>query len=100
MSLMDDANNAQDPLQHMLDQFLDADDLARLPPVIPLVGDEDDPILLRDSLCRVNGQHGAYKSFALLDMAAHIGSGLPWMGRDTVQGLVIYLVGEGVHGMA
>jgi len=42
---------------------------------------------------------GGFKSFLALDWAAHIATGRPWMGRKTRQEDVLYVVGEGVHGI-
>lgn len=44
------------------------------------------------------GSPGAGKSFLLADMLFHVARGVPYAGRDTLQGPVFYLVGEGVTG--
>jgi hypothetical protein len=45
------------------------------------------------------GPSGAGKTFCALDMAASIASGRAWHGHKVAQGSVIYLAGEGHHGL-
>ena len=52
-----------------------------------------------DSVGMVFGASGTFKSFLVLDMALHIAHGLPWLGRRTKQGPVVYIAGEGQAGM-
>lgn len=68
------------------------DDIEELRPVI-------DGLLYRGTVARINGKPGAMKSFVALDLAGHVGAGMPWIGRDVVQGDVIYLVAEGAGGI-
>jgi hypothetical protein len=42
---------------------------------------------------------GSYKSFIALDFGLCVASGLPWFGRQVVQGGVWYLAGEGHAGL-
>jgi len=56
-------------------------------------------ILDRDSLSAWFGDSEAGKSFLALDRALHIAHGLKWRGRKTRKGFVLYLIGEGKHGM-
>jgi AAA domain-containing protein/bifunctional DNA primase/polymerase-like protein len=49
---------------------------------------------------RINGDPGSGKSLVVLDWAASIGCGVPWMGCDTTRGTVLYVVAEGVEGFA
>jgi hypothetical protein len=41
---------------------------------------------------------GAGKSFIALDWALSIASGVPWLGRATLQAPALYMVGEGNYG--
>jgi hypothetical protein len=41
------------------------------------------------------GGSGSFKSFIALDAGLHVAHGLPWMGRRTRQGPVVYLAAEG-----
>lgn len=52
-----------------------------------------------DSLAYCYGDSEAGKSFLMLDRDLHIAHGLKWCGRKTKQGLVLYLAGEGKHGL-
>lgn len=54
-----------------------------------------DQYIARDSIAWFYGAPGSYKSFILMDMAMHIATGTPWMGRDVDQGPVLWLAAEG-----
>lgn len=41
------------------------------------------------------GGSGSFKSFIALDQCLHVAHGLPWLGRRTRQGQVVYLAAEG-----
>ena len=43
------------------------------------------------------GESNSGKSFLACDMACHIGAGMAWLGRRTVQGAVLYVAGEGAE---
>lgn len=75
-------------------ELLDTDSLSSIPRNEPLV----DEFLYLNTTVRVNGASGAMKSFVMLDLAAHVATGLPWRGRKVKQGTVIYLVAEGAGG--
>lgn len=45
------------------------------------------------------GASGTFKSFIALDAALHVVHGLPWMGRRTEAGPVIYIAAEGGAGL-
>ena len=45
------------------------------------------------------GGSGTFKSFIALDLALHVAHGLPWMGRQTVRGQVLYIAAEGGAGL-
>lgn len=82
-------------LTAMAQELLDSDGLDHLPALEPLVGD----LLFLDSLCRIVGPSGTFKSFVLLDFAGHVGTGKPWHGHHVKQGTVVYLVAEGASGI-
>ena len=46
------------------------------------------------------GGPGTFKSYIALDLALHVARGLPWLGRRTRQGPVIYIAAEGGTGIA
>lgn len=52
-----------------------------------------------DSFARMTGKSRHGKSFVALDIAAHVGQGMPWYGHSTKRGEVIYLAAEGAYGM-
>lgn len=51
------------------------------------------------SIGMVYGGSGTFKSFIALDAALHVAHGLPWMGRRTKQGPVLYIAAEGGSGL-
>lgn len=52
-------------------------------------------VLPAESIGVIFGGSGSFKSFIALDAGLHIAHGLPWLGRRTTQGSVIYLAAEG-----
>ncbi|MFD5862610.1 AAA family ATPase [Streptomyces chartreusis] len=82
-------------VERLLGQLLDTDGLDSIPPLEPLVGD----LLAMNTVARVVGPSGTFKSFVLLDMAGHIGTGMKWHGHYVRQGTVVYLVAEGEQGI-
>jgi len=53
-----------------------------------------------NSLGMIYGASGTGKSHIALSMAAMIANGLPWFDKDTKQGTVLVLAGEGLTGIA
>ncbi|HEY4081662.1 MAG TPA: AAA family ATPase [Burkholderiaceae bacterium] len=56
-------------------------------------------IVPADSIGMLYGGSGTFKSFIALDAALHIAHGLPWMGRRTKPGPVLYIAAEGGGGL-
>ncbi|MEV5429253.1 AAA family ATPase [Streptomyces sp. NPDC052701] len=79
----------------LLGELLDSDGLDKIPPLEPLVGD----LLALNTLARFVGPSGTFKSFVLLDMCGHVGTGRKWHGQYVRQGTVVYLVAEGEQGI-
>ena len=52
----------------------------------------------RAELLVLYGESGSGKSFVVLDMTMAIARGLPWRGRKTRQGRVVYVAAEGAGG--
>lgn len=48
-----------------------------------------------ESIGMMFGGSGTFKSYVALDAGLHVARGLPWLGRRTRQGPVIYLAAEG-----
>lgn len=53
-----------------------------------------------DSTTIVIGEPSGGKSLVLIDMACHVATGRDWCGHRTQEGLVLYVAGEGQHGLA
>jgi len=51
-----------------------------------------------DSVGMIFGASQAFKSFLAMDMACHVAHGLPWLGKRTTQGPVVYIAAEGGGG--
>jgi hypothetical protein len=77
-------------------KMLDIDQLRALPPPAWLV----DGYLVRDSLAVLYGRSGAGKTFGGLDLALHVAVGQWWHGREATAAPVVYLIAEGVAGLA
>lgn len=56
-------------------------------------------MLPAESLGMMFGGSGTFKSFVALDAALHVAHGLPWLGRRTTQGAVLYIAAEGGAGL-
>lgn len=56
--------------------------------------------LQKEALIMIHGPSGGGKTFVVLDMCMRIAGSLSdWMGRKTHDGTVVYLAGEGHHGL-
>lgn len=82
-------------VQALIAELLDSADLDNIPALEPLISD----VLYLDTVARLYGPSGTYKSFLTLSMAGAVGTGRPWHGHAVRQGLVVYLVAEGAKGM-
>ncbi|MFG2671166.1 AAA family ATPase [Streptomyces sp. NPDC048445] len=76
-------------------ELLDTDALDSIQALEPVIAD----VLFRDTLARIYGPSGTFKSFMTLDFAACVATGTPWHGQETTQGPVLYLVAEGIRGI-
>lgn len=54
-----------------------------------------DEVISEQSVVTVYGPSGSLKSFVAIDMGMCVAHGVPWHGRETKQGDVIYVTGEG-----
>ncbi|MBW0115405.1 AAA family ATPase [Pseudonocardia abyssalis] len=91
---IDVASVSESALAKLEAQLLSSADLDDLPPRIPLIKNW----LYKDSLARIHGHSGHYKTFVILDMACHVALGRTWRGNRVDQGLVLYIVAEGISG--
>lgn len=53
-----------------------------------------------NTLAAIIGESGVGKSFVGIDLACCVATGLPWHGRQTKQGTVVYFAGEGGNGLS
>jgi hypothetical protein len=88
----DDASLIAEVLEH---NWLTTDQVLALPPPSPLVGN----LLFRNTLAMLYGPSGVGKTFVSLDIALSVAHGVPWFDHATGGGRVVYVVGEGAHGM-
>jgi hypothetical protein len=58
-----------------------------------------DGLLERDAEASAIGPSQSYKSLWVLELGVRVATGTPFFGRETQQGLVVYLCGEGAGGM-
>lgn len=56
-------------------------------------------VINSDSMGMLYGASGSFKSFLAVDGALHVAHGLPWMGRKTKQGAVVFIAAEGGSGL-
>lgn len=52
-----------------------------------------------ESLGVMFGGSGTFKSFLAIDLALHVAHGLPWLGRKTKPGTVLFIAAEGGSGV-
>ncbi len=71
------------------------DELLRMPEPHWLING----ILPAEGLIGVYGPPGSGKSFIALDIALSVASGVPWQGKATTPGLVVYISAEGTAGL-
>ena len=57
-----------------------------------------DGVLPRSELAVIFGESGCGKSFFATDLSASVARGVPWQGRETKQGKVVYACGESPGG--
>jgi hypothetical protein len=76
-------------------EFLTRAQLASLPKPLPLI----QGVLARTSTILLRGRDASFKSFVAIDWALCIATGTPWLHRDTEQGRVLYVMGEGAPGL-
>lgn len=78
------------------DLYLDRDALDNLPAPEPLIAG----ILPRHSYGVLRGRDHSFKTFAAIDWALCLATGKPWQGHHAEQVPVLYVAGEGAHGLA
>ncbi len=85
-----------EPVRRLRDRVLTREALRNLPQPRPLIENTLD----RDTVGLVVGYHGTGKTFLAFDWSCCVATGKPWQGRPVIDpGPVLYLAGEGVHGL-
>ena len=56
-------------------------------------------LLPEGCLSSIYGKPGSYKTYVALDIALSVTTGIPWHGHPIEQGMVVYICGEGFHGL-
>ena len=74
-----------DGLPPIVDAVALADDKTPIPPELV------EGLLHQGSKMVVGGGSKSYKSWGLLDLGLSVAHGVPWLGRETKQGIVLYL---------
>lgn len=90
----EDQGEVTDPVDLLIGRMLSSSQLDSIPDPEPLITG----LLDKDALSRMVGKSGHGKTFLMIDIACCIGSGIPWHGRKTAQGRVVYMVAEGARG--
>lgn len=82
-------------LEKLRAALVDASGLDAIPEPEPLIRE----VLYRNSTAWLIGPPANAKSFVALDFAGCVGTGEPWQGCRVEQGLVLYMVAEGLSGV-
>lgn len=77
-------------------QYLTRKQLLDLPAPEPLI----EHVLPRHAYAILRGRDHSFKSFAAIDWACCLATGKPWQGHHAEQTRVLYVAGEGAHGLA
>lgn len=84
------------PVEADLDsEYLTRDQLDELPEAEPLI----ETVLPRHAYGILRGRKAGFKSFVALDWALHLAMGRSWQGNRSERVKVLYIVGEGAHGI-
>jgi hypothetical protein len=78
------------------DQYLDRAGLLDLTSPEPLI----ERVLPRHAYGILRGRDHSFKSFVAIDWALCLATGKPWLGHDVQPTRVMYIAGEGAHGLA
>jgi hypothetical protein len=75
-------------------EFLKYDKKTKSPKQLLLI----EGLMTEGCMAMMYGKYKAGKTFISLSMMLHVAAGMPWMGKATRQGSVVYIIGEGVTG--
>jgi hypothetical protein len=76
--------------------YLDRAGLLDMPAPEPLI----DKVLPRHTYAVLRGRDQSFKSFVAIDWACSLATGKSWQGHATETSRVLYIAGEGAHGLA
>lgn len=94
-ALRNDGATPADPKTKLAENTYTVEELDALPDPPWLVAD----VLPANGLGIIWGESGAYKTFLALDLACRVAAGLHAWERRTEQTSVLYIAGEGAHGI-
>jgi DNA-binding transcriptional ArsR family regulator len=77
------------------EQYLDRAGLQDMPSTEPLI----EKVLPRNAYAILRGRDHSFKSFVAIDWALCLATGKAWQGYDVEQCRVLYIAGEGAHGL-
>ncbi len=77
------------------DEYLTADQLDNSPAPESLIAD----VLTRHTYGILRGRDKSFKSFVALDWSLCLATGTPWQGKAVERARVLYVAGEGAHGI-
>jgi hypothetical protein len=102
------AQASAEAVEAMMDELIMASKLADLDPPEWMVGgdpkgevtNDEKGLFYRESIARVIGAGGTYKTFLMLSIASCVARGIPWFGFRTKQAPVVYVMAESARGAA
>lgn len=90
------ATASQESVDSLMGEILSSEQLDDIQELEPLI----DGWLYKDSIARIVGESGSFKTFVALDMALSVSAGKSgWFGWDVAPGPVLYVAAEGARGI-
>lgn len=90
----DDSPPALDDVDQLIARMRSSAQLDDIQDPEPLVAG----MLDLDSLTRMTGKSGHGKTFVMIDLSCCVATGRPWHGHEVTEGMVVYMVAEGIRG--
>jgi hypothetical protein len=94
--ILDGEGGSQTRYDELVSRMVDIAGLEAIKPPEPLV----EGWLYKDTLAWIGGKPGHCKSFVAVELACCVGTGTPWHWNPVAKGKVLYLIAEGVAGLA
>jgi hypothetical protein len=92
---MSDYDDRAHEAQRRVSAFIELADMEQMAQADPII----EPYLERDAITLLYGAKDVFKSFLAIDWACCVATGTPWKNFPVVQGLVVYVAGEGSRGL-